>query len=370
MTKRRKFQVYLAGPISGCNDAQKHEWRDEVKRKYSAHIDFTDPTADFWGKHATPYDIVQADLRAIENADGMLVNMWRESIGSAIGMVHAHRTGRPVVVANPNRISNQMLTFYADALTDNPLKAARYASQPSQGGIGLQVVKSGDRPVEPFDRRQACPRDQFSLPKRRSQRHFGIARGLAGNYRTPEESKRKIQDQVPSKEINRAVSTTLAEFEGDRVHGATFEGVLRQWQLKSIEKLPDGGVELHDERGDWQTGVEVSGTKAHSSIWGKAIRNIDDIPSADGRRALAAIARTPGITRVRLGPFGRAKRKRSTSAFVSDSKTPFVLEGGLYDVGEKGTLQTFQVRVQNNADKDLVLRHLMLNLRNAGYLSE
>ncbi|MCY3840591.1 MAG: hypothetical protein OXH09_18410 [Gammaproteobacteria bacterium] len=42
----------------------------------------------------------------------------------------------------------------------------------------------------------------------------------------------------------------------------------------------------------------------------------------------------------------------------------------MYDDAEKGTLQTFQVRVQNNEEKDAVLRYIVVNLRTAGYLSE
>lgn len=184
-------------------------------------------------------------------------------------------------------------------------------------------------------------------------------------------SKRKIQDRVPSREINRAVSATLGEIESDRTRRATFEGVLRHWQLKSKEKLPDEGTSgIHPGQGRWEAGVEVSGTKAHSSIWGRTIRSVSDIPSAEARRTLDVIARTPGITRIRLGPFSRASRRRSTSAFVKASNTPYVLEGGLYDDAEKGTLQTFQVRVQNNEEKDAVLRYIVVNLRTAGYLSE
>ena len=34
------------------------------------------------------------------------------------------RKGRPVVVADPNHLRNRTLEFYADAVTDTPLKAA------------------------------------------------------------------------------------------------------------------------------------------------------------------------------------------------------------------------------------------------------
>ena len=115
-----KFQIYLAGPIHGCNDAQIRLWRDSVKRKYGAQCEFLDPSENLLNREASPAEVVEADIRAIENADGLLVNMWRESIGAALGVVHAHRRGQPVVVSDPNHLQNRILTFYADAVTESP----------------------------------------------------------------------------------------------------------------------------------------------------------------------------------------------------------------------------------------------------------
>ena len=92
---KRKFQIYLAGPIHGCNDAQIRLWRDSVKRKYGNQCEFLDPSENLLNREASPAEVVEADIRAIESADGLLVNMWRESIGAALGVVHAHRRGQP-----------------------------------------------------------------------------------------------------------------------------------------------------------------------------------------------------------------------------------------------------------------------------------
>ena len=70
MSKRQKFHVYLAGSISGCNEAQKHQWRDDVKKKYGAYFDFTDPAKlESLGPKATRYEAVEADLKAIKQLD-------------------------------------------------------------------------------------------------------------------------------------------------------------------------------------------------------------------------------------------------------------------------------------------------------------
>ena len=65
MSKRERFQVYLAGPITGCNDEQIHRWRDEVKAKYANDFTFIDPTQRWEGNaigdDKSPHEIVEAD---------------------------------------------------------------------------------------------------------------------------------------------------------------------------------------------------------------------------------------------------------------------------------------------------------------------
>ena len=371
MARRRKFRVYLAGPISGCNELQRHQWRDEVKRKYAAHFNFIDPTADSLGKEATPYEIVEADLEAIENADGMLVNMWRESIGSAIGIVHAHRVGRPVVVSDPNRIRNLTLDFYADALTDSPLQGARALLGLLRAEMNWSVVKSAQRKEETFDRqklaqaiRAACRsagRNDIVVPRL----------VLPAVIERLKRSKRIISDRVTAREIDRAVKATFSELEADTIQASSIEGVLSRWEQRRAEKHPASEVfEVQGGETDWNADIQVEvscGSKAHATIWGKTIRAASEIPSNAARRVFRVISGTPGITRITLGSFGHKESRRSTGAFVGNSRTPNVLEGQLYDQGEKGTLQTFQVRIQNNADKSLVLRNIVDDLTAAGY---
>ena len=120
MPRRQKFRVYLAGPMSGCNPAQLRGWRNSVKDKYGSKMTFIDPADNLLDPAASPYEFVEADLQSIMQADGLLVNMWRESIGTAIRVAHAHGCGRAIVISDPNHLANKMLAFYADAVTDTP----------------------------------------------------------------------------------------------------------------------------------------------------------------------------------------------------------------------------------------------------------
>ena len=125
MPARHAFRVYLAGPISRCNDAQMRRWRETVKSEYGLRMRFLDPVERLLDPGASPYEVVEADLRHIIEADGLLVNMWRESIGTAMGVAHAHRHGRVIVVSDPNHLDNKMLTFFADAVEETPLRGAK-----------------------------------------------------------------------------------------------------------------------------------------------------------------------------------------------------------------------------------------------------
>ena len=162
MAHRRKFVIYLAGPISDCNEAQMKFWRNEVKSKYASKFEFRDPVDNLMDEKVAASEIIKADLEAIENADGLLVNMWRESLGSAIGIVHAHQKGRPVVVANPNHIRNHMLEFYTDIMADSPIKAAKELHDLLRAETSWQVMKSGERKEEPFNRRKLIDALRFA----------------------------------------------------------------------------------------------------------------------------------------------------------------------------------------------------------------
>ena len=130
-----------------------------VKKKYAGDFDFIDPsTDDMASASASARDLVEADIKNIECSDGILANMWRESIGTTLGIVHAKRKDRPVVIADPNGLRHRMLEFYADATADNPLRAAKRLREILRAEASWHVLKSGgtQRTVRPRAR-SGCP---------------------------------------------------------------------------------------------------------------------------------------------------------------------------------------------------------------------
>ena len=101
---KQKLTIYLGGPISHCNEKQRSEWRKAVKaalrKKGHAFIDPADHMVD-WNPYKEIIDIDKADI--------LIANLWRESIGTVLGIVQARRMGKPVILIDPNYIDSVVL---------------------------------------------------------------------------------------------------------------------------------------------------------------------------------------------------------------------------------------------------------------------
>lgn len=363
MATSRRFTVYLAGPINGCNEGQKHNWRKTVKKKYAGDFDFIDPSADdMWPAGSSAHDLVEADVKNIERSDGILANMWRESIGTTLGIVHASRKGRPVVVADPNGLRHKMLEFYADATADHPLRAARRLRDILRAEASWHVLKSGGR-REPFARRKIRLSVQ-QLCRQANADDLGVpVVVLSQVMEILAKGDRRIENTISTKDIRDAVLRILKRME--RKRDPDFLGLSSQWRRYSRDhRRVDRFVA---ERGRPRNiRVRVVSPKTHTTIWGKVIRRFEDIPSAEARRVVNAVKSVPGVTEIVFGAFSAKSSKPSCCAAVMGSDAPFVIEGKLFDRGEKGTLQTFQVKVRDDDEKEQVMEHIAEALKRDG----
>jgi len=339
-------------------------WRNNLKKsRYSKYFTFIDPIElrSRRPKLMTPRQAIEADLKTIKHADGLLVNMWRESIGSAIGMVYAHREGHPVVVANPNHLDNTILSFYADAVTDTPLKAANRLLDLLRATT-WDVIKRGAS-QEPFKRqklvasvRAACRHAQCD--------DIVVPRIVLPKIIERLKDTRKIAYKLTTSDIENAVVATFQSFEMDLTYVESVQGVLAEWQSASISKKghvlsPQSSAVSHSGMN-----VKVASSRSHATIWGKTVNQLEDIPSKDARRVFQTIWTTaPGITRINLGPFNDKESRRACGAFIESSMTPFLIEGKLNDRGKKGTMQTFQIHVQFDEEKDRMAHNIKASLK-------
>ncbi len=99
--------IYLCGGINGLNDSQAKDWRELVKKELVG-FKFLDPMdrdyREIEGDHAK--EIVENDLRDIDNSDIVLVNAARPSWGTAMEVFYSHSKNKFVVFFDaPEKVS-------------------------------------------------------------------------------------------------------------------------------------------------------------------------------------------------------------------------------------------------------------------------
>jgi len=128
-----RLTVYLAGPYNNCNNKQRTEWRKHLKaelapRGYSV-IDPADHTTH-WTPLKEMVDIVSSDL--------LIANMWRESVGTTLGVHQAATAGKPVILIDPNYIGSGALRDLVGE--DNVVHSLEAAINKLENEIGPQLL--------------------------------------------------------------------------------------------------------------------------------------------------------------------------------------------------------------------------------------
>ena len=277
------------------------------------------------------------------------------------------------MVSDPNHLQNRILTFYADAVTETPLKGTKVLLDLLSAESNWSVLKSGQR-EEPFNRHSLMAAIQGACRDARRDDVVIPRLVLPEAIERLRRSERRIRLQFTTATIAETVREVLAELEADSAHGEAVVGILNAWGRRVTDgrslRVPfddpilrgDGGAGTAEPRLDFgverrvlDVSVPIScGGKSHGTIWGTTVNGLDDIPSADAREVLSSIASVPGITAINLGPFGHKGSRSTSGATIMISPTPFVIEGKLFDRGIKGTIQSFQVRVQSDDSKEAV----------------
>jgi nucleoside 2-deoxyribosyltransferase len=356
-------KIYLAGPISGVNAEQRHVWREELKAGFSDEFEFIDPADNVIAPGRSDFEVVQADAEAIRGADAVLAYMWRESIGTAFGILHAHSAGKIVVVCDPNFIGSRMVAFYADAVErtlHGSLNAIRTFFKMQQR---IESVQKRDGRPEPFDReklaasiRRACSAAGASdiVPARAI-----VAKSLGLLLQSDEDHR-----VLTTAEIQDAVWDAIADLASDPANETDYEAIRHAWEAFSsgqparIEVAAPAPA-VHDQ--PLRVAVRSQGT--HRTIWGK------NAIGRDAERIFHEMKRVEGIVEIVFGPFTNTHSPPvKPHVRLTASRTPYVIDGKCYDKGEYGTLQTFQVRVADPQGRDQVLDVLRRHLTSSGHM--
>ena len=97
-------QIYLCGPISDCEEDQAKDWRTRAKERLAGRFILLDPMRRNFRDNEidSANEIVEFDLQDIRDADLLLVNYSKASIGTAMEVFYAaHDQGKFVIAFSP-----------------------------------------------------------------------------------------------------------------------------------------------------------------------------------------------------------------------------------------------------------------------------
>ena len=379
MPRRRFRRIYLAGPITGCNEAQQKVWRDRIRRSWSSEFEFYCPVQRLEevsekGVRITPYQVVNLDMKAIREADAVIANMWKESIGTAIGVALAAFNGKPVIVIDKNMLNSRTLNFYAYAVVRDEDEAIQKLKEYFRTVGKIETVqKSRVRPDEPFriDKlvvsiRNACYAAEQNDLLATAEILPAVLRQLATLQSTEE-------GIVKSSLIKITVFDVLSQLENDEEKGQTIQRIRQAWdQFDKKEPLtefvPPARTAIKIFSDPQMVSFPLAG-KAHKLLWGKlGIRRIDDIP-ASARELFKEICRVDGITEIRFGEIDGPPYHGPCRADISAHKNPMQIKGICFDEGKYGGRQTFYISVSDRSQRDAVLNTLRKHLSSLNLLN-
>ncbi|MFH0939750.1 MAG: nucleoside 2-deoxyribosyltransferase [Planctomycetota bacterium] len=102
-------RIYLCGPIMNCQPTETKDWRTRAKERLAGRFMLLDPMRRCFRDNEidSANEIVDFDLQDIRDADIILVNYNKASIGTAMEVFYAsHDLGKFVIAFSPFEFKN------------------------------------------------------------------------------------------------------------------------------------------------------------------------------------------------------------------------------------------------------------------------
>lgn len=104
-----KSKIYLCGPIMDEHEGHAREWREKAKKMLGRNFILLDPMRrNFKDREVdSANEIVEFDLQDIRDADIVLVNYNKNSIGTSMEVFYAsHNLGKFVIAFGPHEFKD------------------------------------------------------------------------------------------------------------------------------------------------------------------------------------------------------------------------------------------------------------------------
>ncbi len=117
-------RIYLCGPIMDCTPGESMSWRERAKQRLAGRFVMLDPMRrNFRDREIdSANEIVEFDLQDVRDADLLLVNYNKASIGTAMEVFYAsHDLGKFVIAFSPETFQDMspwMVKFCTKILPD------------------------------------------------------------------------------------------------------------------------------------------------------------------------------------------------------------------------------------------------------------
>lgn len=116
------MNIYLAGPINGCSDAEANDWRDDLTARLPGHNIISPMVRDYRGKEdENVADIIRGDKEDIRKSHVVVAHCPKPSVGTSMEVYYAWAKDKAVVVYIPESVSvSPWLRFHSDAVVHTP----------------------------------------------------------------------------------------------------------------------------------------------------------------------------------------------------------------------------------------------------------